>query len=180
MPLRSGHALTSVPLGDKLAVGVITATHGVAGELKVKSFSGQAGHILALREALCRKGEVEKRLSFQSVRPQPPGVIVKVAGVDTPELAHRLVGYEIWVPRGQAAPLAEDEFYEADLCRCSLWFGDEKIGTLRSVWDGGPAQLLEVLGIEGKTFLVPFTDHFVGEVDLERGMIFLREDEIVR
>jgi 16S rRNA processing protein RimM len=179
MPLRSGGSPTSIP-HDMLAVGVVTSTHGVAGELKVKSFSGLADHILTLREALFRRGEMEKRLVLESVRPQPPGVIVKVAGLDNPESAHRLVGWEIWVPRAQAARLGAGEFYEADLCRCSLWFNDEEIGPIRSVWDGGPAQLLEVKGKEGRTHLVPFTDHFIGAVELERGRIFLREDEIVR
>jgi 16S rRNA processing protein RimM len=165
---------------DMLAAGVVTSTHGVAGELKLKSFSGEADHLLVLREALFIRGSQEKRLALESVRPQPPGVIIKVAGVDTPERAQRLVGWEIWLPRGQAAPLETDEYYEADLCTCSLWFGDEEIGPVRSVWDGGPAQLLEVKGKGGKTHLVPFTNHFIGAVELERGRIFIRGDEILR
>jgi 16S rRNA processing protein RimM len=163
-----------------LAVGVVTSTHGVSGELKLKSFSGQADHLLVLKEALFLRGSQEKRLVLESVRPQPPGVIIKIAGVDTPERALRLVGWEIWVPRGQAAQLETGEYYEADLCTCSLWFGEEEIGPVRSVWDGGPAQLLEVQGKEGKTHLVPFTDHFIGAVELERGRIFIKGDEILR
>jgi 16S rRNA processing protein RimM len=168
------------PLRDMLAVGVVTSTHGVSGELKLKSFSGQDGHLLVLKEALFLRGSQEKRLALESVRPQPPGVIIKVAGVDTPERAQRLVGWEIWVPREQAAQLEADEYYEADLCTCSLWFGDEEIGPVRSVWDGGPAQLLEVKGKGGKTHLVPFTDHFIGAVELDRGRIFIKGDEILR
>ena len=80
------------------------------------------------------------------MRRQDPGVIVKVAGLDTPEKARALVGCEIWVPRAAAAPLDDDEYYAADLCRCSLWFGEEELGAVRSVWEGGPAQLLEVVG----------------------------------
>ena len=51
---------------------------------------------------------------------------------------------------------------------------------MRSVWDGGPAQLLEVVGKAGTTFLVPFSDHFIGDVDLANGKISLKEDEIIR
>ena len=163
-----------------IAVGVVTATHGVAGELKVRSFSGIPDHLLALREVVFRKGKTEKRLALESVRLQAPGVIMKIAGFGTPEQARRLLGWELWVPRAQAAPLGEAEYYAADLCRCSLWYGKEEIGRIRSVWDGGPAQLLEVSGKGGRTFLVPFTDHFVGEVSLEKGMVELKEDEIVR
>jgi 16S rRNA processing protein RimM len=165
---------------DMLAVGVVTATHGVDGELKLKSFSGEADHLLVLREALFLRGSQEKRLRLERVRPQPPGVIIKIDGVDSLERAHRLIGWEIWLPRDQAARLGTGEYYEADLCKCSLWLGEEEIGPVRSVWDGGPAQLLEVVAKGGRTHLVPFTDHFVGAVDLDRGRIFIRGDEILR
>jgi 16S rRNA processing protein RimM len=163
-----------------LAVGVVTATHGVTGELKIKSFSGQVDHLLAIHDALFRKAGIEKRLRIEAARPHLAGIIVKVAGLETPEEARRLVGFELWVPRPLAAPLVSGEYYASDLCRCRLWFGDEEIGEVRSVWDGGPAQLLEIRALDGRSFLVPFTDHFIGEVDLEAGRMVLKEDEIVR
>jgi 16S rRNA processing protein RimM len=163
-----------------LAVGVIVSTHGIGGELKVKSLSGGFAHLLALRSVVLRKGGVETPTVFENVRRQDPGVIVKVTGLDTPERARALVGSEIWVPRAAASPLSNGEYYAADLCRCRLWFGEEEVGAVRSVWDGGPSQLLEVVGKEGRTFLVPFSEHFVGDVDLEAGTIRLKDDEIIR
>ncbi len=176
MPQR----IASPQPADLLAVGVVTATHGVTGELKVRSFSGEPGHLLTLREAQFRKGEARKTLALDSVRQQGTGVIVRIAGLDSPERARTMVGWEIWVPRPKAAPLAADEYYAADLCRCSVWFGQEEIGHVRSVWDGGPAQLLEVVSKDGRTHLVPFIEHFVGDVQLSAGKIYLMEDEIVR
>jgi len=165
---------------DLLAVGVITGTRGVHGELKGKSFSGQPGRLAGLAEVLFRKGNREKRLRVETVHQAPRGMVLTIAGIDTPEKARGLVGYEIWVPRSHAAGLGEGEYYTADLCACSVWFGDELIGAVRSIWEGGASQLLEVCTRDGKTFLVPFTDHFVGDVDLDAGRISLREDEIVR
>jgi 16S rRNA processing protein RimM len=165
---------------ELLAVGVITSTHGIGGDLKVRTFSGEAGHLLGLRAAVLRKAAVERRVSFVQVRPQGGGVIVRVQGMDSPEKARALVGFEIWVPRAQAAPLALNEYYEADLCRCTVWFGDEEVGRVRSVWDGGPAQLLEIVGSGGKTFLVPFSAHFIRDVDVERRRIGLAVDEVIR
>jgi 16S rRNA processing protein RimM len=179
-PAGYGGAKSAGYGGGSLAVGVVTATHGIGGEIKVKSLSGENDHLLVLREASFRKGREEKLLAFESVRPQAQGVIVKVRGFDVPEVARRLIGYELWVPRGQAARRGSDEYYASDLCGCTLWFGQEEIGVVRSVWDGGPSQLLEVHAKGGKTFLVPFTDHFIGEVEVEKRRIFLKEDEIVR
>jgi 16S rRNA processing protein RimM len=162
-----------------LAVGVVTGTHGVAGELKVKCLSGEPDHVASLHEALFRMGGIEKRLRVAGTRPHPHGLIMAIEGVDTPELAQRLVGSEILMPRKDATPLAEEEYYTADLCRCSLWFGEREIGPVRSVWDGGPAQLLEVEA-SGRTVLIPFTAHFIGAVEVERGRIQLLEDEILK
>ncbi len=167
-------------LSDMLAVGVVTATHGIAGELKVRSFSDSPHSLLALTEAVFRKGKSERRLRLLAVRAQPPGAIVRVDGLDSPEKARRLIGFELWVPRERALPLAPGEYYTADLCRCRLWFAGQEIGPVRSVWDGGPAQLLEVLGKSGEVFLVPFTGHFVGEIDLEAERIELQDGEVVR
>ncbi len=163
-----------------LAVGVIASTHGVHGELKVRTFSGEAGHLLGLREATLKKGTVEKAATFVQVRSQGSGVIVQVQGLETPEKARALIGFEIWVPRAQAAPLARDEYYAADLCGCSVRFNGEEVGRVRSVWEGGPTQLLEVERKAGKMFLVPFSDHFVGDVDVVGGTILLKEDEVLR
>lgn len=165
---------------EMLAVGVITGTHGLAGEVKGKCFSGEQAHFSFIKEAVFRNGKKERTLRIESARPHPHGVVLKIAGVDTPEDARSLIGAEIWVPRRLAASLGDGEYYAADLCSCRVWFGEELIGEVRSIWDGGPAQLLEVATPSGKTFLVPFIDHFVGDVDIGGGKISLREDEIVR
>ncbi|HEY9595232.1 MAG TPA: ribosome maturation factor RimM, partial [Spirochaetia bacterium] len=105
---------------DMLAAGVVTGTHGVGGDLKLKVFSGNAEHLRGLHEAVFRGDRGEKTLRLSSVRPQANGAILRVEDVVTVEQARRLVGYEMWVPRAQAAPLGDGEYYTADLCRCRL------------------------------------------------------------
>jgi 16S rRNA processing protein RimM len=119
-------------------------------------------------------------MRIESVRGNPPDLLVKVEGIDTREAARVLVGSELRATREFAAPLGRDEYYQDDLCRCGLFYGDELIGTVRSVWDTGACQLLEVISAAGRQFLVPFVDHFIGEVDVDRGRISLKEDYIVR
>ncbi len=165
---------------EMLAAGVVTATHGLKGELTIRSFSGRIDHIAALAEVLLRRGGEERRVRLLSVRPKPPNAVMKLDGVDSPEQARRYVGFEIWLPREAAAPLAEGEYYMADLCHCGLFFGDERIGEVRSVMEAGASPLLEVRDLRGKTLLVPFVERFIGEVDVREGKIQLRDDEIVR
>jgi len=165
---------------DLLAAGRVTSPHGITGAVKVKTFAESTAHLLSLEEAVFRKGAQERTLRIVRARQHPLGLILEVEGVTTPEKARSLVGSEMWVPRKSAGHLAAGEYYEADLCRCSLWLGEEEIGPVRSVLDGGSVQLLEVTAKDGKSRLVPFTDHFVGTVDIARGHIELKEEEVVR
>jgi 16S rRNA processing protein RimM len=167
-------------LTDLLAVGVVRAAHGVKGELAVKCFSGDVERFDGLRDAVLRKGDAERIVKIESTRSVSAGILILVEGIDTREKALRLVGFELWVGRGYAVPLSEGEYYEADLCRCSVHRKGELIGRVKSVRDAGPNQLLEVAGVEGATFLVPFIDRFIGDVDVRSGRIELREEYIIR
>jgi len=164
---------------EMLAVGVLTTTHGLRGELAVRSFSGSIEHLHALTRVQLRRGGEERTVQIAAVRGKPPHAVVKFLGVDSPEQAGELRGFEIWVPRDEAAPLAGGEYYAVDLCRCSLRAGGRTVGVVRSVVDAGASQMLEVEDPRGKVFLVPFTGHFVGEVDVAAGTIELLEPGIV-
>jgi 16S rRNA processing protein RimM len=165
---------------DLLAIGIVKAPHGVKGEVMVHSFSGSVEKWDRLREASFRKANIRRVLRIVSLRPVPGGALMKVEGFDTPEEAREIAGSELWVDREYASPLEAGEFHTADLCRCSVFFGEERIGAVRSICDAGSSQLLEIRAADGRIFLVPFIDHFIGEVDVEAGRISLREDYIIR
>jgi 16S rRNA processing protein RimM len=165
---------------ERLAVGVVRAAHGTAGEVRVRSFSGETDHLLRLGEVALRRGDAERPARVETCRPAGPDVLVKFAGIDDREAARELAGWELWVGRRDAAPLATGEFYATDLCRCGVYVGVERVGMVIAVCETGHAQLLEVSTGDGRTVMVPFTDHFVGEVDVAAGRVELRNGEVVR
>jgi 16S rRNA processing protein RimM len=165
---------------ERLAVGTVRAAHGTSGEVRVKSFSGETGHLLRLAEVALRRGGAERTVTVETCRPAPPDVLVKFAGVDDREAAQALRGWELWVDRSRAAPLAAGEYYAVDLCRCGVFVGEERVGAVTGICETGHAQLLEIRTGDGRTVMVPFTDHFVGEVDVAAGRLELRDMEVVR
>lgn len=165
---------------DRLAVGVVRAAHGIAGEVRVRSFSGETAHLLHLTEVVLRRGAASRHALVAAVREAPPDVLVRFAGVDDRAAAAALTGWELTVDRGQAAPLAAGEYYAADLCRCGVYGDAARVGTVTGVCETGHAPLLAVRTDDGRTVLVPFTDHFVGAVDVEAGRVELRDAEVVR
>ena len=107
-------------------------------------------------------------------------MLIGFEGIDSPEKGKSLVGMEVWAERKFAAPKAEGEFYAAEICRCSLYFQGRLIGPVTSIFDCGSSSMLEFRDGEGRTRLVPFLDHFIGEVDVEQGRIVLKEDMILK
>lgn len=165
---------------QRLAVGAVRAAHGIAGEVRVRSFSGETAHLLRLTEVVLRRGAASRPAIVETVRAAPPDVLVKFAGVDDRAAAAALRGWELWVDRSLAAPLAEGEYYAADLCRCGVYEGGARVGTVTGICETGHAPLLEIRTDDGRTVMVPFTDHFVREVDVEAGRVELRDAEVMR
>jgi 16S rRNA processing protein RimM len=165
---------------DLLSVGIVKAPHGVRGEIMVRSFSGSTENWKRLREAQFGNRTVRRCLKIATQRPVHGGALMKLDGCDSREQAQAMVGSEVWVKREYACNLSAGEYYTADLCGCRVFFEDEPIGAVRSVMEAGPSQLLEIVTDDGRVHLIPFTDHFIGEVDPADGRISLREDCIVR
>jgi 16S rRNA processing protein RimM len=146
----------------------------------VRSLSGECRHFLSLKTVTLRGGDEEKVFDVQDCVCGAPDILMKLGGIDSPEEAVKYRGWEIRVPRGQASPLAEGEYYLADLCGCALVCGGSAVGTVKDVIDGGAHQILEVVSAEGSTFLIPFVRTHVGEVDIAAGRIELKSEWLLR
>ena len=154
---------------DFLATGVLKGPHGVLGFIKLHAFSRQSAHLVELREVSLRKGDSERLMTIEEVKDSGRDILVKFAGIDTPEDARKLNGWELWVPRSEAAVLEDGEFYVADLAKCSLTVDGRVVATVVGVIDGPQALLLEVLSLaDEKRYLVRFMAPYIGNVDLER------------
>ncbi len=152
---------------DKLVIGRLGAPFGVRGHLKLRSSSGEYGHIARLAELELRGPDGRaKRLRVAELVDAPGGAAVRFEGLDSPEAARPYVNFEILADRADAAPLAENEWYIGDLVGCDLVHAGIVAGTVEAVVDGAADPLLETRLPDGRTALVPFRKEFVGEVDV--------------
>lgn len=162
----------------KLAIGRIRTAHGVKGYLKVQSFSGETGHFLNLKEVVLKNKNREKVFRIEDVRPIGSSVLFKLEGIDTPEHGKQYSGWDIWVDKNFASPLAEDEYYVCDMIGCKLIFNGKVVGTVRSITDNSISDLLEIITDHG-SHLIPFKDEFIGEVNIPEGRIELKDDGLL-
>lgn len=164
---------------DLLAVGRLGSPFGVQGFLRIHSYSGETDHLFSLKDVTLALKDERRPARIDEVADVPGGVAVLISGCAGPEDAKRWTGWDVLVPRGEAAPLQPGEYYVTDLVGCSLVYGGQPKGLVRSVMEGGSAPLLEIGLADGRTALVPFRNEFVGAVDTRGRTIELLVDWIL-
>ena len=162
---------------DTFVIGVVRKSHGVRGFLRTSSFSGEYQHFLDLKQlTLKSKDGQEKVFSVEDCKINGSDILLKLEGLDNPEEVKKYLSWEICVPRANASPLKDGQFYIDDLCGCTLFCGGKTIGKVKSVIDVGHQQMLEITNNEGKTYLIPFVDVHVGEVNINERTIELKSE----
>lgn len=164
---------------EEMAVAIVGARFGVRGEVKLRSLSDEVEHLLKLESVTLRKGSERKTHRISESRRHSSDVLVRFEGVESPEEARLLTGYEVWVPRELAAPLGEGEYYITDLIGLKLMLDGEHVGTVKSLWNSGAHDMIDVEKVDGTMVVVPFIERYIGRVDLETASIEVRVDWIL-
>ena len=182
-------------LKDQFVVGIVRGSHGITGEFKVESTSGEYEHFADMDEVTLTNGTVSRLMKIESVSEGSNILYMKTEGINSPEEAAKFNRWEIVGPREKAHKLQKDEWYIEDLKGCSIWYketaGDTApafdensiVGTVTNVLEGGSGYLVEILLSESCSFLsddvkltrkgnpktvyVPFKDEFIGKIDVD-------------
>jgi 16S rRNA processing protein RimM len=157
-----------------ILMGVFGAAHGVRGEVRVKSLTGEPGAIGAYG-ALTDKARA-RTFVFEALRPLKNDMVVaRLAGVSTREGAEALNGVEIFARRDQLPPPAHDEFYLDDLVGLEAVGTDgAPLGLIVSLMNYGAGDILEIAPADGgETLLLPFTRRVAPAIDFAAGRIVI-------
>jgi 16S rRNA processing protein RimM len=155
---------------------LVLSSFGTEGFFKVKSFSGEKAHFSKFKKVYFLKNKEYEIFAVEKIHITHNALLMKVHEIDTPEKVKNYAGCEIWVETKYATPLHRGEYYIKDLCQCNALYNNEVIGEVKAVYTDNNTGLLEIIRKDGKTIMIPFQDHFVGEVDLKLHRIYLRED----
>ncbi len=150
-----------------VTLAAISGAHGVAGEVRVKVFGqGVAG--------------LKPHRSFNAGTLTPTqcrddakgGAIMRFAQVADRTAAEALRGTALTVPRSALPPLAEGEYYHADIIGLPAVSSEgEALGTCVGIENFGAGDVIEIERPTGKRFMVPMRAEAVPEWDGARLMI---------
>ncbi|PZO79923.1 MAG: 16S rRNA processing protein RimM [Sphingomonas hengshuiensis] len=145
---------------NRVVLAAIAGAHGLAGEVRLKLFTDDLSAYPTLNGGA---------LTLVSVRPATNGMIGKFREIPDRTRAEAMRGTELWIARDQLPPLAEGEYYHADLLGLPVVSSDgEALGHVVTIDDFGAGDVIEIERPGGKRFMVPMQPHAVPEWDAER------------
>lgn len=154
-----------------LILGRVVRTHGVRGEVKMACFADSWGPFRALRRLWLGPPEGPFHpLELEGAREHDRAVVLKLAGVDTPEAAAGLVGCEVTLPRAEAPPPPEGAYYHYDILGLQVLEGERGLGTVCEILET-PAHDVYVVRGPGGEWLLPATRAHIRRIDLTAGRI---------
>lgn len=157
---------------DFFQVGIITATHGINGEVKVFPTTDDPKRFKRLKEVLLDTGKERIPLKIESVKYFKQFVILKFLDINNINDVERYRKCSLLVSRENAVRLGRDEYFVADLE--GLEVRDENgtpIGVLKNVMETGANDVYVIELFDGRELLLPAIKQCVLEVDVEAGFV---------
>ena len=133
----------------RVTLAAVVGAHGIQGELRLKLFTDDLAHYPQLQAG-------DAMLTLKSVRPGPNGAVARFAEVTDRTAAEALRGTPLTVARTALPPLADGEYYHADLLdQDAISTDGTPLGRIVAVENYGAGDLIEIERPDGKRFLVP-------------------------
>ncbi|TGQ07660.1 MULTISPECIES: ribosome maturation factor RimM [unclassified Mesorhizobium] len=156
-------------LENPVQMAVIGAAHGIKGELRVKTFTGDPLALADYGPLFARDG---RAFQITDIRPAGTVVVVRFKGVNDRNAAEALAGTELFVDRSVLPDDGEeDEFYHADLIGLDVRDDTGAIGKVVAVHNFGGGDILDVTLAGRKGVLIPFTQAAVPHVSIAEGFV---------
>jgi 16S rRNA processing protein RimM len=141
--------------GKRVALAAVAGAHGVKGELRLKLFADSV-------DSLARHSHLHvggRELALRDIKDGGKTAIARFEGISDRSAAEALRGQLVEIDRDQLPPLADGEYYHADLIGLPcLDEGGKQLGTVVAVENFGAGDLLEIERPDGKRSLIPFRD----------------------
>ena len=145
-----------------ILVGVISAAHGIKGDVLVKSFTDPKENILSIHIL----DETNTPIKLKKVRINSNGTLVcRFIGSNDRNAAEALSGTKLFCLRDQLPVTQQDEYYISDLKKLPVINENgEKIGVIIDVANFGAGDIIEIRFNNDIEEMFPFTKEFFPEV----------------
>ncbi len=152
---------------EYIKIGVIANTHGLKGEVKVKSFTEfdrfKKGNSIYLKH-----NEEYIKIVVKSHRVHSGLDLVIFEGYEDINKIEIYKGSELYIHIDDRDELEEDEFYYDELVGLEVYYNDELLGKVTNIMDVPQGEILVIKRKDKKDVLIPFENKFINYMDDEK------------
>ena len=146
-----------------VTLAVVIGAHGINGQVRLKVFAEDFGSYQRFNGGT---------LTLKASQAGNNGMIARFAEIGDRNAAEALRGTELTVPRAMLPPLADGEYYHADLLGLPAVSTDGiALGRVVLVENFGAGDVLEIERPDGKRFMVPMNADAVPEWNGDRMVV---------
>ena len=157
---------------DILRIGVITSTHGIAGELKVYPTTDDPKRFKKLKHCILKNERETLELEVAGVKFFKNMVIIRFKEFNNINQVEKFKNSELYVTRENAIPLEEGEYNICDLIGLEVIDdNDNHIGKIYDVIQTGANDVYEIEADNGEHYLFPVIDECILKIDIEAGYV---------
>jgi 16S rRNA processing protein RimM len=154
------------------AVGRLFRARGNRGELNGEVYSSRPGRAEKLTNVVLELPNGKSRPSVvENVWSHDGRLVFKFAGLDSISAAEEWAGADILIEDAERELPEAGEYSHAELIGCELWNRGVKAGVVSGIEEFGAGPLLNVILIDGREALVPFTRTHCKEIDVAAKLI---------
>ncbi|HEX9079828.1 MAG TPA: ribosome maturation factor RimM [Desulfuromonadaceae bacterium] len=160
-----------MPESDALIpVGKIIGAHGIRGQVRVYSYSGNLESLRAARSVVLKSPQGDTReVAIKGVTPHSGKIILGLKDFTDINQVLPLVGSEVCLWRSQLPEPEEDEYYWRDLIGLEVVTTDGAvIGSVVDIFETGSNDVYVVRSGD-REYLIPAIGDVIRSIDLESG-----------
>ena len=164
--------LPGSPVGEPeyLVIGFLRRPFGVSGEILMDLHTDFPERFRTGRKIYV--GDEYKPMTLASVRPHGENMLIRLRGVNTPEMAGQYRNTWIFIKTKDAPPLPEGKYYQYQLLGLKVVDeADHPLGTLTEILETGANDVYVVTDEAGKETLLPAIPSVILDVQPEAGFI---------
>ena len=158
---------------DLLRIGVVTTTHGIAGEVKVFPTTDDVNRYKKTDEVVLVTKNGNLLLHIERARFFKNLVIVKFKEFNNINEVEGFRKRDLMVTRENALPLEEGQYYLCDVIGATVYNeeDDSVIGEVKDVIETGANNVFAIALPDGREVLFPVIDDCIKEVNTEEGRV---------
>lgn len=162
-----------------VCIGLISRSHGVKGDVLVKSFTQKPMDVASYGPVKTRNG-IEILLNV--IGKSRDQLIVRIEGFNTRDQSDALKGELIYIDKAKLPKITEcDEYYHNDLIGMKVLNEDNNIfGVVVGIYDFGAGDIIEICNNTGEMIMAPFVKSFVKKVDVTNSEIVMSEEKLIK